>query len=185
MVKGSPYFLAIIPPSKICEEIIAIQRDISQRFESSKSLAVVPHITLKAPFKLVASDHEHILNWFSGLEIVCPEFDIALRDFGAFHNSKSPVIYIQPDQNFFLDSLQKQILVQFRSAFPEVAVSGLELHYKPHVTVAYRDLKPALFEIAWKEFKTMNFSASFHVSQFFLLQHNGLRWNQIRAFELG
>ncbi|GLU52089.1 2'-5' RNA ligase family protein [Dyadobacter frigoris] len=178
------YFLAIIPPEDISRKITKIQEDIADRFESRASLKVMPHITLKAPFKFPVSAHEIVLDWFENLHISVFHFNLELKDFGAFHNKNKPVIFLKPVPDLSLMTLQKQILLDFRNAFPDESIMDLELDFHPHLTVAYRDLKVGTFQEAWREFEVKEFPETFEVCNFHLLKHDGKKWNIIRSFIL-
>ena len=178
------YFIAIVLPEELAKQVVEVQRDIADRFQSRKALKVMPHITLKAPFPLLAADHDYLLQWFSNLTIKISSFDVDLRGFDSFRNPKHPVIYIKPVPNLDLMDLQKALIRQFYTAFNSSAASGTEASFKPHVTVAYRDLEPEAFNSAWPEFMTKPFSGSFLVSGFQLLQHDRRKWNVIATHNL-
>jgi len=183
MEKQNLYFVAIVLPEELSKKVISIQTEIAACFESQKSLRVVPHITLKAPFTLSASMHSEVVKWFDNLLININYFSVDLWDFGSFPNPKSPVIYIKLMGNAVLLKLQQDIIQQFYKVFSGTA-SGTEINFKPHVTVAYRDLKPEIFLRAWQEFKDRKFSESFVANSFELLQHDGKKWNVIKTFRL-
>ncbi|MDQ6481363.1 2'-5' RNA ligase family protein [Dyadobacter sp. LHD-138] len=178
------YFIAIVLPEELAQHVIEVQQDIAYRFQSQKALKVMPHITLKAPFPLSAADHDDLLQWFSDLSVKVSQFTINLKGFDAFRNPKHPVIYIKPVPNPDLMDLQKVLIRQFYSAFNNTAASGTEASFKPHVTVAYRDLEPEAFNNAWPEFVTKPFSGSFSVNRFQLLQHDRRKWNVIARHDL-
>lgn len=178
------YFLAITPPDDISKKVTVIQEDIASRFDSRASLKVIPHITLKAPFKFPVAAHEIVLEWFENLNIDISGFDLQLKDFGAFHNKNRPVIFIKPEPNVSLMLLQKQILTEFVNSFPNVSIMDLELNFHPHMTVAYRDLNADSFQAAWPEFQSKVFSETFEVNNFHLLKHDGKKWNIIRSYSL-
>ncbi|MEM0979434.1 MAG: hypothetical protein AAGH78_04080 [Cyanobacteria bacterium P01_H01_bin.58] len=46
----------------------------------------------------------------------------------------------------------------------------------PHLTVAFRDLKPGAFHQAWPEFELRQVAFSFAVPAITLLIHTGQRW---------
>lgn len=178
------YFIAIIPSQEVCNEITAFKNDFANRFNSVKALKVVPHITLKAPFKLPAIEHAALLEWFQELYINLYPFTVEVKDFGAFHNSRSPVVFVNPVMNASLYSLQKELLKNFIAAYPDVFIPDLELKFLPHITIAYRDLQPQMFKTAWQEYSEKKYSASFEVVNFHLLQHDGKKWNIISTYPL-
>ena len=170
--KQSPYFIAIIPPAGICEEIAAFKKDFFERFGSRAALKVIPHITLKAPFKLPVSGHDGLLKWFRQLSVNTEPFTVELKDFGVFPTSHSPVVYINVRMKPGLYALQKEIMAAFGPAYPQAEITEQELSFHPHITIAYRDLHPDRFREAWKEYGTKKYSAIFSVNEFLLLQHN-------------
>ena len=182
--KETLYFIAIIPSQEIRDEITGFKKDFADRFESKKALKVIPHITLKAPFKLPAAELSKLEHWFQQLYINLETFEIELKDFGAFHNKNNPVVFVQPIMNIHLYSLQQEIIRSFRLFYPQVPVQDLEIKYKPHITVAYRDLEPEKFRQAWKEYQLKKYTATFRVNDFHLLQHNGKEWKIINTYSL-
>ena len=56
--------------------------------------------------------------------------------------------------------------------------------FRPHVTIAYRDIPPEVFPAMWEEFKNRKFNRSFKVESFSLLKHDGKQWNLFREFHL-
>jgi 2'-5' RNA ligase len=173
------YFIAIIPPEDISGEVTAFKKDIAAQYNSIKALKVMPHITLKVPFYLDTDDHSLFMDWFRSLQFEISPFEIELKDFGSFDNSKNPVIYVHPVINDALLSLQKQLLSQFAVAFPNLKISFLEQNFSPHMTIAYRDLEYSQYEKAWEVYKHKRYNARFEVTGFFLLQHDSRQWNII------
>ncbi|KAA6441257.1 hypothetical protein FEM33_02815 [Dyadobacter flavalbus] len=178
------YLIAVIPPEKINEQIREFQHDMAGRFQSSKALRNIPHITLKAPFQTVGEDHTKVVNWFDALQIDVQPFSVALDGFGSFSGSARPVIYVKPVANPDLSSLQKQILQAFSGTFPEIKVSHTEKEFSPHITIAYRDLTPEFFIKAWAAYENKPFQASFPVSEFHLMQHDQSQWKTIYKYHL-
>lgn len=184
MAAQNLYFVAIIPPQNIREEVTAIKRDFAEHYNSHKALRVIPHITLKAPFKLYASAHTQLLNWFGEIPASIDPFMIELKNFGAFANKDKPVIFINPIVNDYLIQLQSTIIRDFEKHYPQIPVSFLEHHFKPHMTIAYRDLEPDAYERAWEIYKGKEYKAAFEVSDFCLLQHDSKQWNLIASKKL-
>ncbi len=178
------YFIAIIPPDEICEAVTTIKQDFADRFKSKKALKVMPHITLKAPFKFPAQEQTSLLRWFALTPVSIHPFQQMLKDFGSFANKRNPVIFIEPVMNKSLSMLQKNVINHFVKAFGKDQVAQNEFKFNTHMTVAYRDLLFQQFKIAWEEYKTKKFEANFEVNSFYLLQHDGKKWNSIREFVL-
>jgi 2'-5' RNA ligase len=183
MEKENLYFVAIIPPQEICEEITTFRQDFAQQYNSRTALKVVPHITLKAPFKLMSDAHSQIVSWFKNLAINEEPFKIELKNFGAFHNKYKPVVFVNPEITQPLAQLQKEILKSFLDYFPFVQIPEVEFKFKPHITVAYRDLQPEEFFKAWQVYKTKEYHGEFLVENFHLLQHDTRKWNIIDTYD--
>ena len=178
------YFIAIVPPSNICAEVTGFKEDFATRFNSKHALKVIPHITLKAPFSIPKTDHEHTLRWFENMPLATSPFKQQLKDFGAFHNKRNPVIFVHPVMNSSLQHLQKEVLLNFAKGFENAEISKQELEFNPHMTVGYRDLQPHLFKEAWKEYEEKKYAAEFDVDSFHLLQHDSKKWNMISTRQL-
>lgn len=173
------YFIAIIPPDDIAEEITAFKKDLAENYNSSKALRVMPHITLKTPFYLNADDHSLLMDWFRTFTTTITSFTIDLKDFGSFDNAKNPVIFAKPVLNDCLIALQKQLIDHFKNAFPELKASFIEENFKPHMTIAYRDLEYSQYSKAWEVYKSKRYDRDFEADAIFLLQHDGRQWNII------
>ena len=182
--RSNLYFIAIIPPDEICEAVTNVKQEFAHRFKSSKALKVIPHITLKAPFKFSPEDHTTLLRWFALTPASVHPFRQELKNFGSFANKRNPVIFIEPVMNESLAVLQKNVINHFIKAFGKNQVAQNEFKFNPHMTVAYRDLLFPQFKIAWEEYETKKFEAIFEVSSFHLLQHDGKKWNSIKQFVL-
>ena len=181
--KENLYFIALIPRRELRTEVMTFQNDFAKRFDSKRALKVYPHITLKAPFKCPANLHPLVVNWFANLKISHRTFNIQLKNFDAFHNKVSPVVFINPVVTSQLRAIQNEIIRNFDSSFPD-NLHSVDLDFKPHMTVAYRDLKPEQFRKAWTEYKNKPYTATFDVNGFHLLQHNTKKWNVIETYNL-
>jgi 2'-5' RNA ligase len=173
------YFIAIVLPLELAEQVIDVQQDLANRFQSRKALNVLPHITLIAPFTLSSADHTNLMEWFSSLIVHISPFAITLNGFDSFQNPRHPVIYIKPTPNPALLALQKILVDQFHTTFSHPIPANSEIRFKPHITVAYRDLLPEVFKVAWPEYREKQFSGSFSVTGFQLLQHDRKKWHVI------
>jgi 2'-5' RNA ligase len=182
--KETLYFIAIIPPPEICEEITRYKQDFAERYSCRAALKLIPHITLKAPFKIPPAEHTRLLEWFHSLALDVQPFHIQLKDFGVFPKKVSPVIYIRALMNEHLQKLQDSIINAFRKTFPQVSIPPTEQNFSAHLTIAYRDLKPEDFSAAWTAYRDKKYDANFTVTQFHVLQHDETKWNIIDTYSL-
>ncbi len=177
------FLIALIPNEELRKKVYAIEDDFEVRFDSKKARKVYPHITLKAPFKCNDNAKAELLSWFSELHISQAKFSIQLNGFGAFYNKNSPVIYINPVVTTELLQMQKELIIGFRSLFPGY-LHPVDFEFKPHLTVAYRDLSPAMFKKAWEEYQHKPLEEKFDVEALYLLQHSSIKWNLISTCQL-
>lgn len=176
------YLIALIPPKVVYEAAMAFKNDIGSRFNCPYTINVIPHITLiDTTIELPATEHSKLVDWFKKLPISQESFIIKLEDFRCFANNNFPVIYIHPVTNISLHSLQKEIAWNFKNSYPGLLPKG---KFTPHMTVAYKDLSPDMFQLAWQEYKTKKYSATFEVDSFHLLQHDFKKWNIIETYHL-
>ena len=124
-----------------------------------------------------------LLNWFSNLNISQKPFSIQLKDFGSFPNSKAPVFYINPVSTEELSFRQVKIILSFISNISDF-VNKTDIGFKPHITMAYRDLTSEMFAKAWQEYQHKKFASLFEVDAFYLLQHDSKKWNIIATYSL-
>ena len=178
------YFIAIVPPADICNEITSLKEDFAARYNSRHALKVIPHITLKSPFDLPKGNQESTLQWFENMPVSISSFKQELEDFGAFDNRRNPVIYVKPKMNLSIKLLQQEVLSSFIANYPDKKIAEQELTFSPHITIAYRDLKLLAFKDAWKEYQMKKYFASFQVSSFALFQHDTKKWNIISTHHL-
>ena len=184
MQKESIYFIAIIPPQDISEIITSFRLDFADRFRSKAALRVIPHITLKAPFKLRAEQQEDLRRWFKALSFPAGSFQIELNGFGVFRKKRYPVVFVTPVLGSQLSSMQAELISSFRTSFPRIEITAQEMDFHPHITIAYRDLAYASFLEAWKEYEKKEYAHTFQVDHLSLLQHDGRVWNVIDTVQI-
>ena len=177
MPQQNLYFIAIIPPIDITNEVTAFRTDFKDNYNSKAALKNMPHITLKAPFNIDAAHHTEVLEWFASLPVLKEPFAIQLHNFGAFPNPNNPVVFVHPVITPQLKALQSRIINSFEALYPDIPLHYHERHFAPHMTIAYRDLAFDEFNKAWKEvYCDKEYNAQFEVTGFYLLQHNGAEW---------
>lgn len=169
----SLYYIAVIPPGPIAEEVKSIKQEFASRYNSSRALRSPAHITLQAPFW---SDPSSEIPLTEKLKMFCngrESFRVQLSDFSRFDKR---VIFADVTANEKLHQLHKDLMYFLRDKlnFP---ASGTSLSFHPHMTVAYRDLTPEMFTKAWEEFKLREFKAEFEVKSISLLKHNRKEWD--------
>lgn len=179
MYKESLYFIAIILPLVTASEIEIFRLEMAEKYNSKAALKVMPHITLKAPFKLSADGGRELLEWFKSVPVQASTFTIELNNFGSFDNSKNKVIYVRPHLSRQLAALHNDIIISFSTMYPHIRNSTHEHMFNPHITIAYRDLSLENFQLAWDDYRYKTYLSNFVCDRISLLKHNGLRWEVI------
>jgi 2'-5' RNA ligase len=179
MTDFARYFLAIIPSEPIREEVKSIKTHFLDKYGCKAPLRSPGHITLHMPFSRKVSKEARLIETLGNMAFNEESFDMTLNGFGAF---APRTIYIAVDKSQALMDLQKRVV---RCAKRELSLFNSEYKdraYHAHMTVAFRDLKKAVFPQAWAEFKDRPFNAKFTVSSFWLLKHDGKQWHQHTEF---
>lgn len=172
------YFLALLPPENIRQQVRKIKEEIRDTYQSKKALRLPAHITLQAPFKLEEERVPHVLKVLEEFADTESPFNIILSGFGAF---PPRVIFLEVANPGPVKHLQKalhEVMLQIVPGEDELK----DRKFHPHITVATRDLQQKQFQTAWEEFRRRDFSASFTAHSMTMFRHNGKSWDILREF---
>ncbi|MCP2037078.1 2'-5' RNA ligase family protein [Chryseobacterium sp. HSC-36S06] len=142
----SLYFIAVVPHKELRKKAKLYSKDFAERFYSLGSYKNFPHITLIKPFSFDEYKEDELVDKFSEMDLKTTSFIVDLNDFGCFPNKNNPVIFITPENKEELQKLYDE--VQPKMNFHSYA------KLTPHLTVAYRDLSPENFSLAWEEYQS-------------------------------
>lgn len=175
------FFVAMLPPQPLLDEITAVKQDIWQRFGSKAALRSPPHITLQPPFEWplgqVGQLEKHLVT-FAQSQISIP---VRLEGFNAF---APRVLYIDVAQTGELMAIQSELMAHLEATCGIVDRVAKIRSFTPHVTVGFRDLAPAAFHQAWAEFCDRPFIADFVAENITLFHHDGQMWQIASQFPL-
>ncbi|MDH5609521.1 MAG: 2'-5' RNA ligase family protein [Cyclobacteriaceae bacterium] len=175
------YFIAVVPPPDIGDEIMALKRYFSEKYRSHQALRSPPHITLHMPFRWKAKNDEKLFSNLEGVAGTLMAFDIGVKDFGCF---EPRVVFMGVEPSPLLQSLHGEVqsamrkMQVFNAAYKEQA-------FHPHLTLAFRDLKKPMFYQAWEEFREKEIRYRFRAEGVDLLRHDGKIWHPFRRFFFG
>ncbi|MGB7786566.1 MAG: 2'-5' RNA ligase family protein [Salinimicrobium sp.] len=175
------YFIALLPPEELLEEIKHLKEEIKQRFGPKHALKLPAHITLQIPFHKPKEQEpileESLLNFSRNEE----EIEVDIDGYAAF---MPRVLY--------LHIKEPQPIIELHERLQEMLVNNIGLQEKeqvkrlhPHITLATRDIKKEVFKALWKEFKELDFKAGFVAEELLVFRHDGKVWEQWRKFKLG
>mgnify|MGYP001097628629 CR=1 FL=1 len=174
------YFIAIIPPLPLREEITRIKEYFADHHKSKHALRSPPHITLIPPFKYPEEQETLLELDLKKFAKNRRPFLLELNGFGAF---PPRVIYIEPVNNPQLFKLHDELLIFMKEIDflkEEDLLKENNRAYRPHLTVAHRDLNIDAFNKAWPDLKKRSFIQSFYVDSIFILKNRKGGWD-IRA----
>ncbi len=179
MYKESLYFLAIIPPKNICEEVYTYKQIAFEKFNSRASLNSPAHITLHMPFKWKNKKEDLLIEKLSEFSFTNFPFSIELNDFNSF---TPRVIFINVKESEQLNTLQKNLIRHMRKELNILNADYKGRPFHPHMTVAFRDLKKSIFRETEAFFAKEKYHRKFEASQFCLLKHDGKVWHEYKYF---
>jgi 2'-5' RNA ligase len=173
------YFLAILAPADVSEEVTAFKQYAALNFESSRALHSPPHITLIPPFLWPAQRLTDVIMEVERVAGAVSQFGISLHNFNCF---PPRVIFVDVPENKALASLQATLSQHLHQ---QLNLGGEDKRgFHPHMTVAFKDLRRRLFAPAWDYFSKINYERTYEVREIALLRHNNHEWEVIRRFLL-
>lgn len=167
------YFFAIIPPENVQASITKIKENFRDRYNAKHALKSPPHITLIPPFEYKRSEEKRLID---NLELFSSEefrFTQKLENFGTF---PPKVVYVRVEKSDHLIKLYERFgkfmakNLQLKSIFHD------SRKFKPHMTVAFRDLTKENFYLAKSEYEEKRISFTYNVESINLLRHNQKFW---------
>ena len=174
------YFIAIIPPTPIYEEVWAMKKDVEKNYHSKSALNSPPHVTLHMPFKLKPAKEGELINALEKIAINQSSFELTLDRFGHFNEK---VIYVSVSKKDELQSLHETLAKLMKVQFQVFNSDYKNRGYQPHITVAFRNLNKANFHKAWPVYSIKNYQRTFTATDFSLLKHNGKTWDVFQQFD--
>jgi 2'-5' RNA ligase len=171
------FLVCLVPPVSIVEDIDEIRSYISEKFNVHESLKRPAHITLFPPVKLSSQEAEK--RFFKALEDAAfsTPFTQVLRNFNSFPEH---TFYLDVERNEEIINLEKQIK---KELLPLKLQEKRDTNkFNPHLTLAFKDVKPPVFQQISAEFKDRKFKREFLVSSFSVYKHQDKRWQPYKEF---
>lgn len=166
------YFIAIIPTADVAAKADDLRHRMWEHYGSSHSLNSPPHITLVPTFSLRGKSEESLKEALAKIGEAFQPFTIRLDSVGHFGQK---TIFLKVEENQDLQNLHTAIKKCLRQEDITDEAESDRL-YRPHLTLATRDLKKEQFKAAWDELQNLDFQEEFHAHEVYLLQHSGKRW---------
>jgi 2'-5' RNA ligase len=173
------YFIAIVLPEPLLSKVEALKQDLFSQYRLKGALRCPSHITLHRPFIWKAEKEALLIEKLTAFRFE-PKFNIELRHFGFF---EPRVIYLDVLPNENLNAFHKQLKTFAKKELQLFNEYDDLRAFKPHVTIASRDLKKDLFYALKEKFSSSELSLNFSFTQFSLLKFNKI-WEEIARFDI-
>jgi 2'-5' RNA ligase len=174
------YFLAIVLPEPLQQEVMVFKEYVKEHFNSKAALRSPAHITLHMPFEWKAGKEELLIETLQQFKYK-DAFKVELKDFSCF---EPRVVYVDVIKNEALNRLQKELVKHVKQNLNLLNEAQNLRGFHPHATIAFRDLNKAKFNETWKHFKSQIYSGVFTANSFHLLKHSPGKWEVYKEFSL-
>jgi 2'-5' RNA ligase len=175
------YFIAIIPPSPVYEEIWKLKQYFHEKYNTRAALNSPPHITLHMPFQWKMHKEESLVEQLGAFIKRFDPFKVCMDNFSSF---PPRVIFINVVKDEILENIQKNLQRFCRRELNLFNANYQDGPFSPHVTLAFRDLDKQVYKSAWDEFKDKEYKAEFVADKIALLKHDGKAWHVFKTFNL-
>jgi 2'-5' RNA ligase len=176
---SSLYFVAILPPPPVNELIQELKQFFAREYKAVHALNSPPHVTVIPPFNTPHESLTVIRKFLLENASILRPGKVILDGFGCF---QPRVIYINTQISQHFKVARNEFLRRFYSLIPQHRQDTRPYH--PHLTIAFKDLTPAMFNKAWPVMSRMGFSASFRIDKLVLLRYESGKWAVIEIFPL-
>ena len=171
------YYIALIPPRNIYEEVQKFQLLAEKKFGSKLTQRSPAHITLVPPFR--ANNEE--------LNLISKRISASLKQkhhpidtmITGFYHFNYRTIIMEINKSRELEVLFADLML----ATSEI-IYNVSSKFVPHITIAKRDLSPEIFDKAYDYFGHVPFTRSFMCDELDIFHFENGRWNSIKQFAL-
>lgn len=166
------YFIAVVPEGELQEMATDLKLQLKEKFNLKYALKSPAHITLKMPFLWNEAKEEALKERLSQFFQDQPGFEIILHGMGRFGRR---VIYVRVETQEKLKYLQHQLSLMCKTGL-KLKQELSDYAYHPHMTLAFKDVKPKFFQDYYSFISDKAFRYRFHVNEVALLKREEGRW---------
>ncbi|MEZ4957477.1 MAG: 2'-5' RNA ligase family protein [Saprospiraceae bacterium] len=172
--------IALLPDPNIQQEVTAFKEECALLFKASHAFNSPPHITLQAPFRWHEERWEELKIALAAFASGQPSFTIELNGFSHFADR---VLFVDVQHNESLENLKKGLDVYL---LEKIGLQSKSDHpFRPHMTIAHRDLATSIFPAAWLHFSAIIYQRKFLVNDLAILKHTNKKWEIQERFCFG
>src|SRR5690606_11438736 len=166
------YFLALVPPAEILAQAHEIKVAVRDQFGIKYALKSPPHITLKMPFNYNEAKEVQLIESLRRHLEAQDAFQVRIDGVGAFGDR---VIFLDIPRSEQLAHLQQEI-GKFCKGQLHLTEELSDRNYHPHMTVAFKDIKPRQFKEIFDFVSARGFSTEFSAESVMLLNRIDGTW---------
>lgn len=178
--QAEKYFLALVPEGNIQSEATALKEEMRDLFGVKYALKSPAHVTIKMPFIYNGFKEDRLIAKLEKFLAGFSPFDLSFHGFDRFGKR---VIFVALRPSEALNNLQES-LATFCKEELKLVKELSDRAFHPHMTIAFKDLKPKNFDSYWDHFKKKRFSARYSAKDVALLKRTAGRWEVIHRFTL-
>jgi 2'-5' RNA ligase len=171
------YFIAIVPDASRQEQVTRLKQYMAEHYRAAHALKTPPHITIVPPFRYNKDQEAQLIASLDTFAASWRPFSINIDGFGNFP-PRVIFLNVQPSDalNLLHQSLQERI-----TARTGIRREDTARPFRPHMTIAFRDLKKSAFYRAVRDLGRAEFGFEFFVDSIHLLRHDGERWSVVHT----
>ena len=171
------YFVAIVLPQDLNEKVLRHKILMQEKYNCQVALKSPAHITITPPFWLNIAKEDDLVRAVDTLSRGIRAFPVTTNHFSAFIPR---TIFIDIESNDQLRFVKKSA-DDFFTQHPEFNIKNEGRPFRPHITVATRDLHKKSFHEAWSYFQHQVFEEKWIAGALSVLRHNKKNWDVIHT----
>lgn len=172
------YFIAIVPEGDVQERMMELKLELKERFNLKYALRSPAHITLKMPFLWNEAKEDRLIGKLEDFFKAQASFHLKVRKIGTFGDR---VIFVKVEEKKALLTLQQRLVSMCKTELNLIQELS-DYAYRPHMTVAFKDLRKNRFDEYLGWIKARGFSGHIAVQQVALLKKDKGKWVVIKRF---
>ena len=172
------YFIALVIPEPGFSEIESMKNSLYSEHGLKGALRSPAHLTLHRPFIWKEEKEQILIDHLTQFRFN-KSIHIQLKNYSFF---EPRVIYIDVLPNEALNKLHAELTLFAKTKLKLLNEAEDMRGFYPHVTIAFRDLKKAMFYTLQKEYSKQAYAFDFQVSQITLLKHEKT-WEIFKTFD--
>lgn len=174
--------IALLPPDPLSALVRTEQERIAATWGPHHALRTPPHITIIPPIEIPADEIDDLEQIAVEIARDHSAFSLRLRGYGAF---PPRVVFMKPMPSEALDNLYRDWRTRLEEKMPSILARYPEKPYRPHMTLAHRDVTDDQFHEMWMHYGERRLDITFKVKAFSILDGTPTGWIERSSFALG